>query len=130
MPGSFVTDDLSTMFDTDELADTATYAGSSFGCHFFNAYEVSEVMGVEVENAKPMVLCKTSDVKGIGQNVNIVVGTAPTEGSFQSDGDGMFVSDEDGTFGESGQDQYKVINVQKDSDFGGTGTTLLILSRD
>lgn len=131
MSGDFLLEDLEDMFDEDELADRGYLSdGRSFPLHFLESYQAGELLGIEIENAEPWALCKTSDLKDSAQGLLLTIGTAPADGTAQDDRDGEFVSDNDSAFDESGQKQYRVINVKRDPVFAGPGTTLLILSKD
>ncbi|HLB00905.1 MAG TPA: hypothetical protein VJO14_05935 [Bacteroidota bacterium] len=99
-----LTSDLETIFNTDELAQTATYirqgyASAQVPVIFGNEYVVAQGPGEQgIGTSAPTALCKTADVPAAAEGDTLTI-------------DGM---------------TYRILEVQPD----GTGITLLILSKD
>jgi len=85
------TEDLSDFFDSDELAVTATYSGSSWQGILENEY--FEVPGeVGVESAQPLFLCTVADLpNGLRGEVIAVGGVQYTVRGMRPDGTGTTV---------------------------------------
>ncbi len=98
------TSDLETMFDTDELAKTATYIRCGYPSVSIPVIleapgaNASLAGGMEYETASPKVLCRTADVPKVSHGDAVTIDAKP----------------------------YKVIGISPD----GTGITTLTLSED
>lgn len=90
MSGNFITTDLATFLNSDELGDVATYNGNSINVQFFNEYEAAALFELEVEVTKPFCIAKDTDITGIAHGSTITIKSVAYKViEIQPDGTGL-----------------------------------------
>ena len=75
MAGAFLTDDLSDLFQTDDFASAATFAGSTINVIFDAEFVGVDVGGeVQVESSSPICYAATSSVSSAAHGSTIAIG--------------------------------------------------------
>jgi len=128
MPGSFLTDDLDSFFDTEELADICQYNGQSFGVHFFLEDAPANMFGERDESANAYMLAMTKYVADIKVGILVTIGSVPGDDAGSGLEDELIIDLTDSVFPVSGLRQLYVIKI---SNYGNNGLIKQIfLSKD
>ena len=75
MPGDFAANDLAVFLNPRDLGDTATFKNEEINIQFVDEYEAITLLGLEIENARPMAMAATTDITGIKHRDTLVIDT-------------------------------------------------------
>ena len=75
MSGNFVANDVAVFLNPKDLGNTATFKNKDINIQFVDEYEATTLFGLEIENARPVVMAATTDITGIKHKDTLIINT-------------------------------------------------------
>jgi len=75
LSGNFVANDVAVFLNPRDFGNTATFKNKDINIQFIDEYEATTLFGLEIENARPVVMAATTDITGIKHKDTLIINT-------------------------------------------------------